>query len=242
MTRPATIPRQIRATAPWLSLLLLAALSQALPNRVTFDERTAARQAEIKAAMETAPFIIGDWMGQQPNSENDVPREAQKLLRPNAILNRWYRQPGGIALHLLVVHCSDARDMLGHYPPICYPSSGWVDLPMDGEVDTFLAVGDHRLPVRAYKFRRVNENGTETSLRIFNAFVLPDGTVTRDIGAINRQSERLAVSVKGVAQVQVISAAGVSAETAAAAAGDLLAGLDDLLAALGVGQGETHDP
>ena len=57
---------------------------------------------------------------------DEVPPEAQELLRPNAIFSRRFQRPGEIGVHVLVVHCSDARDMIGHYPPICYPSSGWV--------------------------------------------------------------------------------------------------------------------
>jgi hypothetical protein len=238
MKQLPTIPRKIRATAPWLSLLLLTVLSYALPNRVVFDERTEARQAEIKAAMEDVPYIVGDWMGR----EEGVVEEAQELLRPNAILSRRYLQPGEFALHLLVVHCSDARDMLGHYPPICYPSNGWEDRQLSGEAaETVLRVGEYRLPVRVYQFRQISESGFEENIRILNCFVLPTGAVTRDIEAVNRQSERLAVSVQGVAQVQVISLADVDAAEVADAAGMLLAGMPELLAALGVGQGEDHD-
>ena len=236
MTRSLAILRKVSGTAPWVTLLLLVALSYRLPNRVAFDGASARHQAQIAAAMQAVPFFVADWIGE----DEAVPREAQKLLRPNATLSRRYQRPGGMKLHLLVVHCSDARDMIGHYPPICYPSSGWVRVEVP-DADIQLAIGEQRLPIRTYVFRRVREHGVEEAIRVFNAFVLPDGTVTRDIDDINRQSERLAVSAQGVAQVQIISAAGVSREEASAAASELLAGMPALLETLGIGQGATHE-
>jgi len=228
--------RRLSGTAPLLSLLLLMGLSCGLPNRVALDEGAARRQAEIAAAMNAVPFFVGDWIGE----DEAVPREAQKLLRPNATLSRRYRRPGGTWLHLLVVHCSDARDMIGHYPPVCYPSSGWVAVPLP-EPDVELVIEEQRVPVRTYMFRRVREHGTEETIRVFNAFVLPDGTVTRTIGDINRQAERRAVSAQGVAQMQIISTVGISREEAVAAAGELLGGMPALRQALGIGQGATHE-
>ena len=236
MMKGRAILTKLSGAAPMLSLLLLVALAWGLPNRVALDEPAARRQAQIAAAMNAVPFFVGDWIGE----DEAVPREAQKLLRPNATLSRRYRRPGGTWLHLLVVHCSDARDMIGHYPPICYPSSGWVAVPLP-EPDVELAIADRRVPVRTYMFRRVREHGAEETIRVFNAFVLPDGTITSRIGDINRQSERLAVSAQGVAQVQIISAAGVSREEAMAAASELLAGMPALRQALGIGQGATHE-
>ena len=240
MTRRRTILKYISGASPWISLALLAALSFALPNRVVFDEASAHRQAEIAAAMRAAPFFIGQWIGEE-GDESDVPREAQQLLRPNAILNRAYQWPGKMRLHLLIVHCSDARDMIGHYPPSCYPSSGWMRRSATVERDIELRLADQPTPMRSYIFQRQREDGTEEVIRVFNAFVLPDGTMTPDIGDINRQSERLAVSVQGVAQVQLITAAGVDRDDAAAAAGELLAGMPQLLEALRIGRGATND-
>jgi hypothetical protein len=236
MTRSAAILRFFSGAAPWLSLLLLVALSQTLPNRVAPDGSAATRRIEIAAAMEAVPFFIGDWVGE----DEAVPREAQKLLRPNAILSRRYRRPGGMWLHLLVVHCSDARDMIGHYPPICYPSAGWVTVPLP-DPDVQLILDERPVPVRTYMFRRVRENGVEETIQVFNAFVLPDGTITREFADISGQSERLALSTQGVAQVQIIGAAGVDRAEALEAAGELLTGMSALSKALGLDQGAIDE-
>jgi hypothetical protein len=226
-TRPI---RYLTAAAPWCTLAMLVALATWLPNRVTLDAATDERQIEIASAMKDVPLFIGDWVGR----DWEVPPEAQELLRPNAILSRQYQRPGEANLHVLVVHCSDARDMIGHYPPVCYPAAGWVRDRSPELVVTLSAEG-HRLPARTYLFHRTRENGVEESIRIFNAFVLPDGTVTPDIGDINRQSERLAVSVQGVAQLQVISAADSEFAEAVLDGSELLDGMSGLLGALGIG-------
>ncbi len=219
--------------APWLTILIVVTMGFALPVRVKPDEQAVARKAEIAQTMASVPFLIEGWIGE----DAPVPPEAQKLLRPNAMLSRTYSQVGRPRMHVLVVHCGDARDMIGHYPPVCYPSSGWLDMPVRENVYAELTVAGQVLPVRQYRFRRMNENGAEDEIRIFNAFVLPDGTVTRDIDDINEQSERLAVSVQGVAQLQLIASASISYDEATAAAQELLTGMPELLESLGVGQG-----
>lgn len=237
MTPKRIMLNRLLVAAPWLTVLVLLGLSAALPNRTTFTPDSEHRKAEVAAALNAVPYFIGRWVGE----DREVTREAQQLLRPNAIFSRWYQSPGDAGLHVLVVHCSDARDMIGHYPPICYPASGWLPLNVPDNVDIELTVNGAVLPVRQYMFQRIGEGGRENTIRIFNAFILPDGTVTRQIDDINRQSERLAVSVQGVAQLQVITAASVPVHSAVEAANELLGGMDVMFDALGVGQGASHE-
>jgi hypothetical protein len=103
-----------------------------------------------------------------------------------------------------------------------------------------LHAGELALPVQTYEFRHVRDHATEDVIRIFNAFILPDGRVTRDINDIHRQSERLAVSVQGVAQLQVITAQDLPLAQAIEAADQLLGGMPDLFNALCVGQGDSR--
>jgi hypothetical protein len=222
MKRPRpSIVNRISTAAPYVSLVLLLVMARWLPNRVQADDR---------------PFFIGDsWVGE--DLRDLLAPEAQKLLRPNAIFNRRYERYGGSWVQVLVVHCSDARDMIGHYPPVCYPSAGWVDLEVPPPGDHVLTAQAATLPVREYRFRAVQEGGRDFEIRIFSAFVLPDGTVTRDISDINRQSERLAVSVQGVAQMQIITPADTPAAEAMEAAGEVLGGLGELFDVLEVTQG-----
>ncbi|UCD76258.1 MAG: exosortase-associated EpsI family protein [Phycisphaerales bacterium] len=242
MNRRTIIRNRVMAAAPWLTLILLAGLGRTLPVRVEHSEQAEQRKAEIAAAMQAVPRFIGDWVGE----DWKVPPSAQKLLRPNAIFSRSYLRLNRIdtppqRLQVLLVHCGDARDMIGHYPPICYPSSGWVDQRSEEPRSAALTFEGRRVPVRVYRFRRTGDDGHDQVIRIFNAFILPDGKTTREIDAINRQSERLAVSVQGVAQLQIITSPVMSGEEALQAAGQLLGGMTDLFDALGLEQGAASE-
>lgn len=237
MKSSTDIAARISAFAPLLVVALLATMPLVLPNMTRFNPQSEVRKAELRSAIDDLPYFIGDWVG----TDVDIPREAQQLLKPNASLSRTYEGPGGAEVHVVLVHCSDARDMIGHYPPVCYPSSGWISMEPERASDMQIEAGELRLPVRLYRFKRLREQGDEDQIRIFNAFVLPDGTVTREIDDINRQSERLAVSVQGVAQLQLLTSAAMTHEEAVAAAGELVQGMRDLLDALRVGEGAGGD-
>src|SRR3954466_15155977 len=56
--------------------------------------------------------------------DHDLPDGAIALLKPNATLFRQFKSPR--PFQFLFIQCRDARDMGGHYPPVCYPASGWV--------------------------------------------------------------------------------------------------------------------
>src|SRR6185503_4134420 len=218
MTRKRALINRLLILSPWLTLAVLAGMAYWLPARAEFDAQAESRKAEVAAALQRVPLFIGDWVGK---GWDEIPREAQQLLRPNAIMGRTYSRLGGPSLNILVVHCGDARDMIGHYPPVCYPSAGWLDVEPEPGADTTVRAGSIELPVRAYRFRRIREHGQEDVIRILNAFILPDGSMTRDIDDINRQSERLAVSVQGVAQVQIMVAAAMPLDEAKRSAGEL---------------------
>jgi hypothetical protein len=218
--------------APWVTVGLLMGMSLLLPNRSSFSPDTEKRKALVAHAMKSAPFFIGRWVGQ--DAAHLIPREAQTLLHPNALLSRTYRSPAGPTVQILIVHCGDARDMIGHYPPICYPSAGWLALP-DSSRDMTLSVNGATLPARHYEFQCISEQRRVETIRVFNAFILPGGRAALDIDDINRQSERLALSVQGVAQLQVITSASAPIPQAIEAANEILGGMPELFDALGLG-------
>ena len=224
-------------TAVGMAFGLLIVGPMVFPNHVRPDPASLARQEAVADAVEAAPYQIGRWLG----TDIPVPRSAVELLRPNAILSRRFRRAeGGYSVSLLVVHCMDVRDMGGHYPPVCYPSAGWLfDEAASGEET--LEVGGCQLPVAMYAFRRIVDGIRESRIRIYNFFVLPDGGVTADIAELRGRSERLALSAQGVAQIQIITTLEMPHAEAVAAANELLEGLAGLLTPLGIEPGDEHD-
>lgn len=235
MSARSSILRVIAEASPILSIALLLILPVLFPNRTTPDVEATSRRDEIALHMNGLPYTIGPWMG----VDVDVPPAAAAMLHPNAILSRRYtRLPGGPSLHLVIIHCSDARDMLGHYPPVCYPAAGWS--PRDGGDAITLTVADAAVRARVYEFSRRIDVGREIGVRIVSFFVLPDGSIAADMDALRAQSERLAFAARGAAQVQVVAAADEPIDVVVRAAEDLLSAFDDLFNSMGVG-GEKHE-
>jgi len=190
-----------RAAPPALALLVLLVLPRVLANTPGDPVAIERRNAEVLEAVESLPWRFDGWWSEP----QEVPAAAVRILRPNAVLCRRYRPvEGGAFIDFIVVHCSDARDMEGHYPPACYPAQGWV--PLSGGESSQLADGT---PVQIYGFQRMEGWGTNNSMRVFNYFILPNGTRTNDYRAVRRLARSYATSVRGVAQVQFVTGGSV---------------------------------
>lgn len=111
--------------ATLLGLALLAGFTAYKRTYPTPDDAKP-HLAAVRAAIDAVPERFDQWRSQPV----EVPADALDLLKPNKILSRRYIRPEtGHELTLLIVHCRSARDLAGHYPPVCYPSAGW--LPRD---------------------------------------------------------------------------------------------------------------
>jgi hypothetical protein len=191
--------RRWKSAAPIALTLLL--LSAALADKVVFHlppVNAPPYHARVHEAANRVPYNIGQWLG----TDTPVPPSGVALLRPNVILSRQYQDMRtGRTGALLIVHCEDARDLLGHYPPVCYVAHGWsksdavaADRHVDGE--TF--------PLMQYTFKsKLLERPVE--LRIDNFMVLPDGQLCRDMDGVEISAQEYRRKFFGAAQVQVIT-------------------------------------
>lgn len=219
--------------APILALAVMLILPMFI-NHVRDDAALVlARNLQVQQAVNDIPYRLGDWVGE----DLEVPVAAVELLHPNAILSRRFnRLAEGTSMHLLIVHCSDARDMQGHYPPICYPANGWIRVEdgLSGDT-TSVNIGEESISLQIYNFRRLDEWGGERALRVFNYFLLPSGDTTIDLKVVSRLVERSAFSVQGVAQVQLVMAGEMDFNDALEAVEDLLIQTSPYLAQFGGG-------
>lgn len=228
MIRIFAAPKLLRYAAPLMTAGLLLALAFVFPNRTTVDQSTVSKLEAVKQAVMQVPYRVGRW----ESARIEVPVAAVELLHPNAILSRRFEPiDGGPSIGLLLVHCTDARDMRGHYPPICYPSAGWELISSSSDS---LTLRQDAVPVAVYTFSRFSEIGVETRIRILNVFVLPDGSLTPEMDDIGTLADRWAVSSSGVAQLQIVSPLTIDDETALTLASELLEALPDLLRSLDV--------
>ncbi len=159
----------------------------------------------------TIPYTIGNWVGR----DEAVPEAAQKLLKPNAIFSRLYRDVStdGMARNrvasLLIVQCRDTRDMRGHYPPVCYPAHGQVEVSRKEK--TWDLPGNLRVPGTQYEFAQ-NNGGDTTQRIVYNFMILPghEGEIVPDIKGVNRVSEDYQQRYYGAAQFQLVMPATLS--------------------------------
>lgn len=157
----------------------------------------------VAAAVEDVPYVLGDWIGR----DVPVPTQATELLKPNALLSRQYLNTRtGQRVSLLLVHTLDARDLIGHYPPECYPASGWTIT--DRQAITLPAadapnVDGERLEVAHYAFAMENFAGRR-HLEVFNLMVLPTGEYSIGMAGLSGVSGDYRVRHFGAAALQLV--------------------------------------
>jgi len=180
-----------------LTLGLLSGLAwQKLSYPVPAD--TDAYHQNVRTAIEAIPLTIGSWVG----TDVLVPPAAIALLRPNAIVSRRYinRQTGQHA-DLLVEQCRNARDMAGHYPPVCYPSNGWT---AQKERQMVWTTSDGlEIPGMEYEFSQSLPQRASLVV-VDNVFVLPDGAIAHDMKGVRALAANYHKHFYGAGQIQVV--------------------------------------
>ncbi len=159
------------------------------------------RVAQVINAM---PVDFHGWVGQQV----PLPQSAVKLLDPNALVARQYfNADRGIAATLLIVQCRDTRDMAGHYPPQCYPASGWME-SQENPAQMY-SLGDYTL--RKYSYHRI-AGQSERDIHVYSLFALPTGELTTSMREVRRLGADYDYRKYGAAQLQVVIGGDVDPE------------------------------
>jgi hypothetical protein len=154
--------------------------------------------AAVYRAAENFPVQIGNWFG----TNVDLPTGAIQLLRPNAKISREYQNLAtGRTVSVVIVQVSDSRDLIGHYPPICYVTHGWT-AGASHRRDWFVA----GLTIRGttYAFHSARPDRV-SSIVIDNFMILPDGTTCPDLDGVLAVSRDLRKRHFGAAQVQIVT-------------------------------------
>ncbi len=159
---------------------------------------------EARQRLEAWPRDIdGEWT----SVEEKVPDAAVKLLRPNALISRFYvsTQNGYRSANLLVVQCREPSDMCGHYPPNCYPSSGQ---PLLHSEPRQWQVADTTIRGIEYHFAAARVG--DPQIWVYNFFVLPGRGIVPDMKDVRQASGDYQRRHYGAAQVQVVFKAELS--------------------------------
>lgn len=151
-----------------------------------------------RAAGSTIPYSVGDWI----SADVAAAPAAVALLRPNVLVSRAYENlKTGETASLLFVQCSDARDLIGHYPPNCYPAHGWT---LESASPRDWTVAGSTIGGMRYRFGG-RDGGAESSTVVDNFMVLPTGDVGRDMDAVDRVASSARLRRLGAAEVQVVT-------------------------------------
>ena len=157
-----------------------------------------AYHARVRAAGALAPLQFGNWVGQ----DGEVAAGAITLLKPNIILQRLYRNKvTGQTARVLVVHCSDAGDMLGHYPPVCYPSSGFREVQRTSK---HWEIGGEKFNGYEYDFTS-NVPGQLQPVVVDDFMLLPTGQSVGDMDTVRHWAKNRRVRQYGAGQMQVLT-------------------------------------
>lgn len=174
-----------------LLLVLLGSLGQREPSEAV--ERF---HQEVRARAEALPKFIGSWYGR----EVPVPAAATKILKPNVMVSRRYRNiRTGEEVTLLLIQTRDAHDLVFHYPPVCYPYNGWNQA---WEKQRHWRLGGEERPMVSYCFERSDFQSTRRVV-IHNFMILPGGIYV-GMDEVRRAANRPSSRFLGAGQFQLL--------------------------------------
>ncbi len=193
-----------RAAVPWVCTCVL--LVGILGDRWLLRQPSADAapyHARVQQEAARIPLHFKDWLG----SDVPVPPAAVQMLKPNVILSRRYQQMStGRYVTVLLVQCTDARDLLGHYPPICYAGQGW-QLVTSEPCDW--TTGGRTIHGMRYAFK-TSEQGRFDETTVDNFMLLPGGGTARNMDEVERAAQDRRRKFFGAAQVQIVYGPGYS--------------------------------
>lgn len=198
---PAHAPRD-RPAFPWLgpsaAAVAFAATWWMLPTLPPAPD-VEARFRDIRDQVLALPARLGPWRGE----DVEVPLNEQRILKPNAMVSRSLSMLGGDErAHLLLIHCRDVRDMLGHWPASCYVSAGWSPEKDAGREITVPNAGLGLKALR-HRFSRARAEGVIERTEVWSAFLAPGEPPTGSLEDLAGQAGASLRSRQGIAQMQV---------------------------------------
>lgn len=199
MDQPKTTSRTWSAMAWIAPVVSLALLSALMARELTYPRATDAEpyHAAVRAAASEVPFRYHGWVG----TDVEPMEAAVRLLKPNHILNRRFvNEELNVSASILIVHCTDARDLAGHYAGNCYPAHGWEEAdkqPWRQRVEGLDIDGVF------YTYEMAGPGGTQR-LWVANFMLLPDNQIVADMDTVYYVASDYLRRFYGAAQFQIV--------------------------------------
>jgi hypothetical protein len=154
--------------------------------------------ASVRELAAQIPISFDGWVG----IDAPVPAAAIQILHPNVILSRVYQKlETGERVSFLLVQVSDARDILGHYPPVCYPAQGW---RLDRSAAATWVCDQKPISGMDYEFAKERFDAM-SSLFVMNILFLPGGITVSTMDDIERAAQTRRDKFFGAGQVQIVT-------------------------------------
>ena len=219
-------------------MIALLLLSGAAGFRLASAKRSGGVEAlhrHIRTVAAEVPRRIAAWVG------NDVPLPAQALttLRPNVTISRHFvNVENGVAAGFLLVHCSDAHDMAGHFPLRCYPAEDWT---LDTAASRDWKIGTLVLTGTEYRFAKdaIRGGGVPQTVIVANFLLRPGGLILRDMDGLSRSMVGAGSETTGAGQIQLYFDGSVSLEHRDEAVKTLVGGHLAMIEAMLAPDGQT---
>lgn len=196
-------PRAVPVALGLLAVIFLVGLTRPTP---------ADAEPYHKAVFAThlqAPMTIGQDPGQWVGKDVPLPPSAIQLLKPNVTISRSFTNTRTHEnVSFLVVQCKDARDLQGHYPPICYPASGW---SFAAQREYVWPVEDLEFHVAVYDYEFQSPTGMQ-KITVVNYLLLPEGSIVSDMDHVFELASDYVHRFYGAAQVQLVTNTRMSPE------------------------------
>ncbi|MGC8540256.1 MAG: exosortase-associated EpsI family protein [Phycisphaerae bacterium] len=200
MAKPTTTTSSRRpvwlAWAPAFACVILLAAIEARAYFEKPPKQAGAYLAHVHALAETMPKAFDHWIGR----DVPLPLSAVHLLQPNVDFCRnFVNHQTGEQATLMVIDCSDTRNLSGHYPPNCYPGNGWI---LDKSTQKTWVINKTPITGMEYKFHR-GAFDTESHIYVDDFFIMPDGKFLATEREFLHESGSFNERVFGAAQVEL---------------------------------------
>ena len=183
-----------------LALALLGGIAVQSRQIVSKDPAVLRYHARIHSTAAQLPMRFGLWIGQDVK----MPAQAMTVLQPNVAISRMYvNVQTGVQAGLLLVQCTDAHHMVGHFPLRCYPAEGWT---LDSSRPRDWQIGNLHLIGMEYAFSRakIGDPFAEPDrLIVDNILFRPNGQILRDMSSMSDSIVGAEGQATGAGQIQV---------------------------------------
>lgn len=180
-----------------LTIFLLVGIGVDRKRRERTPVNVEEYHAHVRDSAVLIPYRIGNWIG----VDKEIRQDALRMVGANLSLSRVYKnlQTGRTAT-LLLVQSADARSLLGHYPPVCYPSQGWSKI---GSSLRRIPTEMGAIFATEYSFAYETLEAT-AQLAVLHFSILPNGRTAPDMGPLETSARNNATKFFGGSSLQII--------------------------------------